>query len=503
MAGSPVLVGRTARLTPAVQQEPRQTALRTLPEGENPCPLGLSSGMTDPRHGLSFWFDGAGELPAPAPQAWQDRVQVAIVGAGYTGLWTAWYLQQLDPALDIAVYETERCGFGASGRNGGWCVGLAWGLEALLARDETRSRGLALARELFRTVDEVARVCRAESIDAHYAKGGALTVATVPFRAGVMQRELERLYGYGLDERDYQWLPPDVSRTRLGIRANHGALYFSHCAALHPARLVLGLADAVRGRGVAIHEETPVQALEAGRVHTARGTVRADVVIRATEGYTGSLAGEARSILPVYSMVTATEPLPAEVWRSIGLARRETFGDWRRVVIYGQRTRDDRLVLGGRGGYYFGSARHRTVSPREPRLLRVRHLVPELFPVLKDVRITHAWGGLMGVQRHWRPGVCFDRATGIGWAGGYVGEGVAASNLAARILADLVLERRTALTELPWVGDRARRWEVEPLRWLGARLMEHAAERADALELARDRPSRLWGRIFAAAVGGA
>src|SRR5690606_12789171 len=129
---------------------------------------------------------------------------------------------------------------------GGWCVGLAWGLDGLLARDETRSRGMALARELFATVDEVGRVCQAENIDAHYAKGGTLTVASVPFRAGVMQRELETLYRYGLGEGDYRWLAADEAQQRVGMRDNHGALYFSHCAAIHPVRLVLGLADALR-----------------------------------------------------------------------------------------------------------------------------------------------------------------------------------------------------------------------------------------------------------------
>ena len=457
--------------------------------------------MKDPRSGLSFWFDSMDALPELVLPPWRDRVQVAIVGAGYTGLWTAWYLKQLDPGLDIAIYETERCGFGASGRNGGWCIGLAWGLGHLLAQERTRSRWIDLARALFETVDEVGRFCQDQDVDAHYAKGGALTVATVPFRAEFMQRELDALRRCGFGENDYQWLPADVARARVGVRDNHGALYFRHCAAIHPARLVLGLWRVVRASGVAIHEQTPVLALEAGRLRTSRGVVAADVVLRATEGYTGSLAGETRTILPIYSMVTATEPLPDEVWRNLGLAERETFGDWRRVVIYAQRTRDDRLVLGGRGGYYFGSARLRTVPAEEPRLLRVKRLLPELFPALEGVRITHAWGGLMGVQRHWRPGVCFDRATGTGWAGGYVGEGVAASNLAARVLADLVLDRRTALTELPWVGDRARRWEPEPLRWLGARILERAAERADEEELARNRPSRVWGRIFDAVVG--
>jgi glycine/D-amino acid oxidase-like deaminating enzyme len=452
--------------------------------------------MDDPRRAVSFWFDSLGELPGREQPEWRDNVDVAIVGAGYTGLWTAYYLKRLEPSLDIAVYEAERVGFGASGRNGGWCIGLAWGVEEFLANPETRSRGLTLARALFDTVDEVGRICQAENIDAHYAKGGSLNVATIPFRAEAMQRRLERLYALGFTKNDYEWLPEDVARRRLAIASNAGAVHFKHCAAVQPARLVLGLADAVRRRGVVIHEAARVQAIAPGVIHTARGDVRARTVLRATEGYTASLAGEGRRILPIHSMVTATEPLPAEIWREIGLERRETFGDGRRVVIYGQRTLDDRLVFGGRGGYYFGSARRNTVPRTEPRLASVIALVPQLFPMLKPFRITHAWTGAMGVQRHWRPAVSFDRATGFGWAGGYVGEGVAASNLAGRILADVVLEKRTALSELPWVGDVAGEWEREPLRWLGSKVMEYAAERADAEEIAKNRPSRLWDRVL-------
>ena len=456
--------------------------------------------MNDPRRELSFWFDSLDALPDEPRSPWRDTVDVAIVGAGYTGLWTAYYLKRLEPALDIAVYEAERVGFGASGRNGGWCIGLAWGVEELLADAHTRSRGLDLARSLFDTVDEVGRVCQAENIDAHYTKGGSLNVATIPFRAEAMQRRLENLYTLGFNADDYTWLPADAARRRLNMQPNYGAVHFKHCAAVHPARLVLGLADAVRKRGVTIHEQTPVRAIGPRLLATDRGPVRANTVLRATEGYTASLVGEKRTLLPIHSMVTATEPLPAEIWREIGLERRETFGDGRRVVIYGQRTLDDRLVFGGRGGYYFGSARRSVPSRSEPRLANVKRLVPQLFPMLKPFRITHAWTGAMGVQRTWRPGVCFDPSTRVGWAGGYVGEGVAASNLAGRIMADLVLDQHTALTTLPWVGDQARRWEMEPLRWLGTKVLEHAAERADADEIATGRPSRVWERVLRSVV---
>jgi glycine/D-amino acid oxidase-like deaminating enzyme len=453
-------------------------------------------------HNGSLWFDGLDTLPEPQAVDLPAATDVAIVGGGYTGLWTAYYLKRLDPALDITVFEAEVAGFGASGRNGGWCIGAAWGVDALIDDPETRSRGLALQRTLFDTVDEIGRVCQAENIDCHYARGGSLRVATSPLYADQQRRELESRYRLGFDETDYRWLEPAASRARLNIQPNHGALYFSHCATVQPARLVRGLADTVRRLGVRILEGTPVTRIRAGTssapavVVTATGQVTARRVLRATEGYTASLEGLRRVMLPVYSMMVATEPLPEAMWRALGLHERETFGDDRRQVIYGQRTLDGRLAFGGRSGYRFGS--RRTEDLDQAGLRRVKRLVRQLFPQLDGYAITHTWGGVLGVPRHWRPCVTFDRGTGLGWAGGYVGEGVAASNLAARTLADLVLERSSALTELPWVNDLPPDWEPEPLRWLGTRAAQFAAARADREELEHNRRSPFWAGLFSA-----
>jgi len=457
----------------------------------------VSNALSD----VSFWFDSVGDLPqadiAPLP----DRLDVAIVGAGYTGLWTAYYLKQREPGLRIGVFEAERVGFGASGRNGGWCMGAAYGVQPLLDDPATRSRGVTLARALFDTVDEVGRVCQAENIDAHYAKGGTLNVATIPFQVPYLKRHLEQLYRAGFSERDYQWLPERESRARLAMTPNHGALYSLHCAALHPARLVLGLADVVRRQGTHIYEGTPVNAIESGSIATQRGTVNAGAIIRATEGYTDTIEGQRRRLMPIYSMVTATEPLPESLWQEIGLKERETFGDPRRLVIYGQRTLDNRLVLGGRAGYYFGSKRRRSIPPDDPKVVRVKALVTKLFPMLEGYEITHGWGGLMGVPRHWRPCVQWDTRARTGWAGGYVGEGVGASNLAGRVMADLVTGRATALTELPWVNDQGRRWEPEPLRFIGGKAIEFFGDRADRAEFASGKRSKLWGGLFKRFVG--
>lgn len=447
-------------------------------------------------HNGSFWFDELGIDPQPDPEPLPARTDVAIVGGGYTGLWTAFYLKRAEPGLDVTVFEADVAGFGASGRNGGWCMGAAWGTESLLANPETRSRGLALQRALFDTVDEVGRVSQAENIDCHFARGGTLRIATAPFMVERHRREIDELHALGFTEHDFRWLDADTARTRLNVPRNHGAIHAAHCAAIQPARLVRGLADTVRRLGVTILEGTPVTAIRPGRVDTARGAVAAGRILRATEAYTASLTGHRRTLLPIYSKMVVTAPLPDALWQEIGLGNRETFGDDRRMVIYGQRTLDGRLAFGGRAGYEFGSRRRRTLPPDDPDFDGIVRTLRGLVPQLAEVPITHRWGGVLGVPRHWRPCVQFDRRSGLGWAGGYVGEGVAAANLAARMLTDLVLERDSALTALPWVDDVPPRWEPEPLRWLGVRAIRAIGARADWIELNRQRPSRFWGGLF-------
>jgi glycine/D-amino acid oxidase-like deaminating enzyme len=228
--------------------------------------------------------------------------------------------------------------------------------------------------------------------------------------------------------------------------------------------------------------------------------VRADVVVRATEGYTASLAGARRDVAPVYSVMVATQPLPASVWERVGLANRTTFNDQRHMVIYGQRTADGRLAFGGRGApYRYGSR----VSPEQERVPGVfawlRRTLVDLLPEVEPAAITHRWAGPLGIARDWWPSVGLHRATGLAWAGGYVGDGVAASNLAGRTLADLVLDRDTELVHLPWVGHRSPRWEPEPLRWLGLNAGLTAMGWADPEERATGRSSRIaaaFGRLM-------
>jgi len=226
-------------------------------------------------------------------------------------------------------------------------------------------------------------------------------------------------------------------------------------------------------------------------VRTPVGNVRAPFVVRATEAFTPSLAGHRRTLLPVYSLMLATEPLPDEVWAEIGLAERETFNDGRHLIIYGQRTADGRLAFGGRGApYHFGSR----VDPDFERNPQVHDglwtTLTDMFPAVAAHEVTHRWGGPLGISRDWFASCGLDARTGLAWAGGYVGDGVATTNLAGRTLADLVTGSPSELTALPWVNHRSRRWEPEPLRWLGANAGLAVMSSADSREARSGRPAR-------------
>ena len=441
---------------------------------------------------LSLWHDTAGEeLAARAALGGDLDVDVAIVGGGYTGLWTAYYLAVADPTLRIAVLEREIAGFGASGRNGGWCSALFPASLGWLAQRYGRDRAVAQHRAMQGAVDEVGTVAAGEGIECHYAKGGTVVAARTPVQLDRARAEVAEARTWGFGEDDLALLDADEARGRLQAADVLGATYTPHCAAIHPARLARGLAAAVERRGVRVYEHTPVTAIEPRAAVTPLGTVRAEVVVRATEAFTAGLPGMRRDLAPVYSLMVATEPLPPAVWDRIGLRERETFSDFRHLVVYGQRTVDGRLAFGGRGAPYRMGSRMRPEQDHDPAVFAALHrTLVDLLPAVEGAAFTHAWGGAVGIARDWCASVGLDDRTGLGWAGGYVGDGVSTTNLAGRTLADLVLRRDTDLTHLPWVGHRSRPWEPEPLRWLGVNASLKVMTGADAEEARSGRPSR-------------
>ena len=414
---------------------------------------------------MSFWWDQLGGLrrtrdPLGAPL----DCDVAIVGGGYTGLWTALELRRADPSLDVVVLERDACGFGASGRNGGWLVG-----------DIAGHPSPALMAAVRSAVDEAAAAIAREAIDCDLVMGGTLSVATDDVNAARVR-----------SEEPGEWLDAEALAQRVRVAGARGAVFDPVCARIQPAKLVRGLAGAAERAGARIFEGTEVTAIEPQRARTAAGDVRARWVVRATEGYTPG-----RAIAPISSSMIVTEPLLAGAWEAIGWDGAETMMSSAHAYCYLQRTADGRIAIGGRGTpYRWGGANRAMERPDERTIASLRARLDALFPEVRDVPTAAAWTGVLGVARDWTPAVRADPATGLAFAGGYVGEGVAAANLAGRTLRDLVLGRDTELTRLDWVGHTSPRWEPDPLRWIGIRAVYALYRAADRREPRTGRPSR-------------
>ncbi len=439
----------------------------------------------------SFWLQQLGGLPR-RPALQQDReADVCIVGGGFTGLWAAYELRRADPALEVVVLEARHVGFGASGRNGGWVLGEVSGSPSAWNRRGGAGAARAMARAIQQTVGEVGAVVEREQIQCDWTHGGSLTIAQNQVQLGRLRREAadqRELLGADLAR---ELLDADEVRSRIAVDRGVGGLFTPHCARVQPARLVLGLAACAERLGATVYERTPALELAPGIVRTLNGYVRARFVLRATEGYTADLPGLHRAMLPLNSTMIVTEPLDRGAWASIGWNRCETLLDGSLVYTYSQRTADGRIAIGGRGvPYRFGSRTDREGPVPQSAAAELRRRLISLFPALRDVAVDRAWHGVMGVSRDWRPAVGLDPLTGLGFAGGYVGDGVAASNLAGRTLRDLVLGRDSELTRLPWVGPPARDWEPEPLRFLGARGTYSLYRMADAREQRNGHESR-------------
>ncbi|MFI9832569.1 NAD(P)/FAD-dependent oxidoreductase [Streptomyces sp. NPDC051913] len=435
--------------------------------------------------GISFWFADDGLPAVREPLAEDATADVVIVGGGYTGLWTAYYLKKAAPFLRVTVLEQKFCGYGASGRNGGWLYNGIAGRDRY-AKLHGHEAAVRLQRAMNDTVDEVVRVAEAEGIDADLHQGGVLEVARTPAQLARLKDFHAHELSYG--EKDRELYDARGTAERIRVADAVGSSWTPHGARLHPVKLVKGLAAVVEALGVVIHEGTPVTEIRPKHAVTPYGTVRAPYVLRCTEGFTANLKGQRRTWLPMNSSMVVTRPLTDEQWETIGWDGRQALGDMAHAYMYAQRTADGRIALGGRGvPYRFGSRTDNDGRTQEATVEALRDILVGFFPSLAGVAVEHAWSGVLGVPRDWCATVTLDRATGLGWAGGYVGSGVATTNLAARTLRDLVqLDSgqggKTELTDLPWVGHKVRKWEPEPFRWLGVQGMYATYRAADRRE---------------------
>jgi glycine/D-amino acid oxidase-like deaminating enzyme len=441
---------------------------------------------------VSFWLETCGDDLTPrAALPGSTTADVAILGGGYTALWTAYYLLRQRPDLRVVILERDICGFGASGRNGAWC---APGLNISLERLE-RLHGFDAARAtygaVFEAVDEVGRVTNSEGIDIDWRRGGELTVARGPHETPQIDNEQAVMTRFGFGDR-YEVL--DAARLQERVRIGGGvrALHTPDAATLQPAKLARGLARVVERMGATIYEQTEVTTFRSAAANrngggrptlvTAAGDVGADVVVLAGEAYLTQLRPLHRSLIPIWSLIVLSEPLPDAAWEEIGWGAHELIGSPRHTVVYMSRTADGRILFGGRGApYRFGSPIRREYDRHATTHDMLRELARKWFPVLRAFEFTHAWGGPVGMPRDWHPTIALDRRSGVASARGYVGHGVSTSNLAGRTLAELIIGQDTERTGLPLVDHRSRNWEPEPFRWLGVRYVQTALARVDRL----------------------
>lgn len=430
---------------------------------------------------VSFWERQLPARPERPSLSGDTTADVCIVGGGFTGLWTAYYLAKAAPGLRLAIVESRYCGYGASGRNGGWVSNFIAGSRDVFAKTAGREATIALQREMDASVDEVVRVAEAEGIDADMVKGGVLTVARWRSQWDRLQRDVAAAAAWGED--DLVLLDADAFAKRLRVSDALGGSYSPHCARMDPAKLVRGLAERVEELGVRIYESTPATAVGRHVVETPGGRVAAKHIVVATEGFLARMPGQRRRTLPMNSSMVVTERLSDRVWDRIGWEGAELLGDSAHVYFYAQRTADGRIAFGGRGNpYRYGSQVDTDGQTPQSTVTALRAQLIDCFPDLGDVRIENAWSGVLGVPRDWCSSVVTDESTGVITVGGYVGHGVTTTNLAGRTIRDLILEADSDLLRLPWVGHRVRSWEPEPLRWMGVQGMYAAYRTADAWE---------------------
>lgn len=446
-----------------------------------------------------LWHDSAARQLAFENAPAHAEVDVAIVGAGLSGLWSAYYLSSAEPSLRIAILEARHVGFGASGRNGGWCSGFFPLSVSELAAVYGRDAALLAYEESFATLPEIEQVLRREGIDCGWHQGGTIQSASTALQGERLQRALEQQHASGLGVGDAEWLPSGRVSEHISVAETHGAIYSRHCATINPYQLVIGLAQVLHQRDVTIWQNTVVQSIDNGVVTHSHGRVVAKQVIQATEGYSHSITQTKRRIVPLYSLMVATEPLDAQTLGALGWRNRATFNDGGQMVIYAQLTPDGRIAFGGRGApYHYGSRVRERFDLDDQTHRRIVAAIAQHFPAAGQARITHRWGGPLAVPRDWTPTVLLERAQKYARIGGYVGDGVAATNLFARTLVDLLLERQTSLTQLPFINHCSPRWEPEPLRFLGVNSLIALSESIDSYESSHHKVPKLRTKIFEA-----
>lgn len=428
----------------------------------------------DSKPNNSLWASSAVDVVEPALLA--DSYDVAIIGGGFSGLWSAHHLASLNPQLKIAIFEAEQCGFGASGRNGGWASSDYPVYRSTLEKRYGVETTARLFNSLINAIDEMGAFAAASAPEANYVKSG-----TVMFARNSAQEKRLR----ASEDATHTWQDRATLDSMIHVAQSRGGLFNPHCATINPYGLIQGLMRDLKKKGVHLFENS-YATRSVGGLLVNSSFIKTPIVIQATEVF----GQPGREFIPLYSQMVATEPLSERVWDEIGVSSRFTFAEGSHLINYAQRTADNRLAIGGRGATYpFGSS----LAPAKEMTARVhehlRDLSRQWFPVLKQTNFTHAWGGAVAITRNWEPYVQFNRESGSARLGGYAGDGVTMSYLAAKILAHLITAQESELTTLHFVNRKIRNWEPEPLRFIAVNSLVKLSGIADKEEARTGRPS--------------
>ncbi len=432
-----------------------------------------------------YWLEGLPHAPRPSLSGRVDA-DVAIVGGGFTALWTAHHLLEADRSLRVVILEAEEVGFGASGRNGGFAMTLLDMSLAHLRRNHGDAAARAAHVAVAESVEMIGATVAAEGIDCDWTHGGLMVVATNQGQLRRVRDDLEAADAMGLD--GFRELGASEARAEVDSPTYLGALMEERCAVVQPAKLARGLADAVERRGATIFEATTARTIEEQgarvRIGTDGGEVVADQVVLASNAWARNLPWFSGKVVALYTYVLLTEPLSDEQWASVGWENRQGIEDKRNFVHYYRRTADGRILWGGRDGVIHaqlpgrsairpGYDRSRVVSSRLEATFRAT------FPQLAAVRFTHHWGGPVGITAKFLPQVGRLDGGRVHYGHGYNGHGVAPTHTVGRILAERVLGRTGPLDQLCFVDAEEPAFPPDPLLWLSAELTRQSLLRQD------------------------
>lgn len=439
----------------------------------------------------SFWQEGAPPYEPVPPLEGDRRTDVAIIGGGFAGLWTAYHLKTEQPSLEVAVLEQEVAGYGASGRNGGFAMALLGRSLHDLKEQFGPAEALEAHKSVAAAVDGIGRFGKENAVDFDYEKNGVITVSTMAWQDATIENDVKAAQEMGIQ--DVRFLDGEAVRDMVHSPTYRCGHEERACAILNPAKLAGGLARVVRKKGVALYEGTPVREVRstegAVEVQTEGGLLRAQKVVLATNAYSVHFPHIARWVIPLYTYIVLTEPLTPDQWDSIGWKGRQGIEDRLGGFHYYRPTVDGRIAWGGEAfPYHYRSGIGPQFDQDESVFARLRESFAYTFPTLSDVKFTHSWGGPVGITIRFVPTFGTLEGGRVHYGVGHCGHGVAPTYVGGEILRDLVLDRETERTNLCFVKRQAVAFPREPLRYLATASTLRYMERQDRSEKAVKPP---------------